>query len=214
VAALCALSLADAATAAAADLEAPIGSYPLDGIARVVPKGAALPCARGELVIYRGEQMRFSRPARVHAAFRGRLQALEQLVAETATAVYGRAPRRLLHLGTHNCRRIRLYPDFLSEHALGNAIDLAGFDFGPLPRGAALPSDLPRALRRGFEVRVDRHWNASEGTGAIHRRFWHTLAQRLIAREDLFRVVLGPAWPGHHNHLHLDVAPYRMVEVF
>jgi len=37
---------------------------------------------------------------------------------------------------------------------------------------------------------------------------------RLIGRQDLFRVVLGPAWPGHHNHFHLDFAPYRVVEVF
>ena len=212
--AVCVSLLACADVAAAADRAPPIGSYPLDSIARELPRGAALPCADSELVVYRGELMRYGRPARVHPAFRERLRALEQLVTEIATAVYGRAPRRLLHLGTHNCRRIRLYPDWLSEHALGNAIDVAGFEFGPLPRGATLPAELPGTLRHGFTVRLDRHWNAMRGAGAVHRRFWHTLAQRLIEREDLFRVVLGPAWPGHRNHLHLDCAPYRVIGVF
>ena len=127
---------------------------------------------------------------------------------------YGRAPRTLVHLGTHNCRRMRRYPDWVSEHALGNAIDLAGFDFGPLARGASLPEGLPRALRRGFSVRLEQHWNAARGAGAVHRRFLRVLAAKLIERRDLFHVVLGPAWPGHHNHFHLDSAPYRVVEVF
>ena len=40
------------------------------------------------------------------------------------------------------------------------------------------------------------------------------LARRVIARPEVFRTVLGPAYPGHHNHFHLDCAPYRVVEVF
>lgn len=191
-----------------------VGSYALDGVPRVLDPGADLPCSEQELVRYQGVQVRLSKPGRVHRAFVEKLEGLDALVVAVATEVYGRAPRRLVHLGTQACRRMRRYPDWVSEHALGNAIDLAGFDFGPLPRAASLPEGLPPALRRGFSVRMLEHWDGSRGAAAIHARFLRTLAQRLVERPDLFRVVLGPAWPGHKNHLHLDFAPYRVVEVF
>jgi hypothetical protein len=204
-----------AARAMAAGVERDdLGSYPLDAMDRNVPRGQPLPCREIELVTYRGEQIRYARPVQVHPAFRERLRAFEKLVAETAVAHYGRAPAKLLHLGALNCRRIRLYPDWVSEHALGNALDVAGFVFAPLPRAAALPEGLPRALRGRFEVKLDPHWDATRGAGAVHSAFLRDLARRLIARTDIFRAVLGPAWPGHKNHFHLDCAPYRMVEVF
>ena len=199
-----------AATAATDD----IGSYPLDSVERNLPRDQPLPCHDFELVTYRGDTLRYARPVRVHPAFRERLRAFEKLVVETAVQHYGRAPAKVLHLGTLNCRRIRLYPDWLSEHALGNAIDVAGFAFAPLPRKAELPAGLPRALRGRFEVKVEQHWNATRGTGALHSAFLRDLAQRLIDRPDIFRAVLGPAWPGHKNHFHLDCAPFRIIEVF
>jgi hypothetical protein len=199
--------------AASADAVA-VGSYALDAIPRVLNPGQELPCSGRELVRYRGERVRLSKPGRVHPAFVAKLDGLEALVVSVATEVYGRAPRRLVHLGTHACRRMRRYPDWVSEHALGNAIDLAGFDFGSLPRDATLPAGAPASLRRAFQVRMLEHWNGSQGAAAVHARFLRALAQRLIDRPDLFRVVLGPAWPGHANHLHLDFAPYRVVEVF
>ncbi len=189
-------------------------SYPLDGVDRQLAPGQELPCDDYELVTYRGDRVRHDRTARVNPAFRERLQRFEALVVETAIATYGRAPRTLLSLGTHNCRRIRLYPDLLSEHALGNAIDVAGFSFPRLARGEKLKEGLPPALRAGFVVRLDKHWKATRGANALHSAFLRELARRVIAEPDLFRVVLGPAWPGHHNHFHLDMAPYRMVEVF
>jgi hypothetical protein len=191
-----------------------LGRYPLDGIERNLPRGEPLPCKEIELVTYRGEQIRYVRPVQVHPAFRERLRAFEALVVATAVEHYGRAPAKLLHLGAHNCRRIRAYPDFVSEHALGNALDVAGFAFAPLPRAATLPPGLPRALRGRFEVKLEPHWESTRGAGAVHSAFLRDLARRLIARTDIFRAVLGPSWPGHKNHFHLDCAPYRMTEVF
>lgn len=202
-----------ASTYAKADT-AQTGGYPLDGVARVLADGEHLPCGEHELVVYRGTTLKLSKPARVYPAFAPKIAELEHIVAEVALPIYGRAPRTLVHLGTHNCRPMRRYPDWVSEHALGNAIDVAGFDFGPLPKDAAAPSDLARSLKRGFSVRIDQHWKASRGPSVTHRLFLRTLALRLIQRQDVFRVVLGPAWPGHHNHFHLDFAPYRVVEVF
>jgi hypothetical protein len=191
-----------------------LGTYPLDNVQRMLPRDQPLPCHEFEQVTYRGDLLRYARPVRVHPAFRERLRAFEQVVVDTAVAHYGRAPQKVLHLGTLNCRRIRLYPDWLSEHALGNAIDVAGFSFAPLSRKAELPAGLPRALRGCFEVTVEKHWSATRGAGAVHSAFLRDLAQRLIDRTDIFRAVLGPAWPGHKNHLHLDCAPFRMIEVF
>ena len=191
-----------------------VGSYPLDAIPRVLEHGQELPCGHAELVSYRGSRMRLGKPGRVHPAFVAKLEGLEAIIETTAREVYGRAPTKLVHLGTQACRRMRRYPTWVSEHALGNAIDLAGFDFGPLPRSERVPDGVPAALRRAFSVRVDAHWNGTGGVASVHARFLRTLAARLIARPDLFRCVLGPAYPGHHNHLHLDFAPYRVVEVF
>lgn len=206
---LCALVVVPGARADDDD----VGGYALDAIPRVLDPGAPLPCAT-HLVPYRGSAVHLAKPGRVDPAFVTKLEGLESLVVATATAIYGRPPRTLVHLGTQACRRMRRYPDWVSEHALGNAIDVAGFDFGPLPRGAALPAGLPPRLRHAFSVRMLEHWNGTRGAGAVHAHFLRTLAERLIARTDLFRVVLGPAWPGHQNHLHLDFAPYRVVAVF
>jgi hypothetical protein len=139
---------------------------------------------------------------------------MEAIAAEVATEVYGRAPRRLRHLGTYACRRIRAYPHLVSEHALGNAIDVAGFDFGRAKDD--LPASVPRRLRRPFRVRVAAHWNADSErpVAGLHRRFLRSFARRILDEPELFRVVLGPAWPGHTNHFHFDVAPYEVEAVF
>lgn len=197
----------------------PALAYPLDAESRTLGPNEPLPCGRHPLVAYRGERIKYSTTARVHPAMVEKLRQLEALVTELSIAHYGRAPRRLVHLGTHNCRRIRTYPDWISEHTFGNAIDLAGFDFGPLPRttsanAANVPGGLPRALRGAFKVRLLDHWTGRGATNAYHSRFLRELATRLIDRRDMFRGILGPAWPGHRNHFHLDMAPYRVVEVF
>lgn len=193
--------------------------YPLDAEPRTLAPGAPLPCGRHPLVSYRGESIKYSTTARVHPALVDKLRGLEALVTELSLKHYGRAPRRLVHLGTHNCRRIRTYPDWISEHTFGNAIDLAGFDFGPLPRSSSQVAteriaEMPRSLRGGFQVRIADHWTGRGKLNAYHSRFLREVATRLIERRDLFRGILGPAWPGHHNHFHLDMAPYRVVEVF
>ena len=190
-------------------------SYPLDDMARVLEPGEALPCKTGdlELVSYRGTTLAYQKPLRVHPAFTTQLAAFEEIVSEVSMQHFGRAPRRIVHLGSFACRTMRRYPDWVSEHALGNALDVAGFDFGPLPRNAQTPEGLPKALRRPFSVRLLDHWDRT-GKLAPQAAFLRDLAERLIARPDVFHVVLGPAWPGHKNHFHLDHAPYRVVEVF
>jgi len=132
-------------------------------------------------------------------------------VQEVAIEVYGRAPVKIRHMGTYNCRRIRLYPTYVSEHGMGNAIDIAEFQFARA-RGEERTT-APRGTKRGFSVSVLKHWNKRRGVSAVHARFLRRLTDRLVARKDIFRVLLGPSYPGHKNHFHFDCSPWRIVEI-
>ena len=74
----------------------------------------------------------------------------------------------------------------LSEHALGNAIDIAAFTFADAP-------DLPIAPR--------------EGSGSAEMAFQHAVRATACL---FFTTVLGPGSDGaHEDHLHLDMAQRR-----
>ena len=186
--------------------------YPLDSAEREVPTQGKLRCDRDALIRYKGETLSYHRAVTVHPAFKERLKRFEALAKSVALEIYGRAPQRIVHMGTYNCRRIRSMPHLLSEHALGNGIDIAGFDFGRLDEESEGPEGLSKRHRRSFKLRMKRHWKA-KGRDARHARFLHTLARRVIA-DKTFRVLLGPAWPGHHDHFHFDMAPYTLVKIF
>jgi len=199
---------------AAADPPAGEPAYPLDAIPRAVSPEGEMRCPEVGLVDYRGTLLRYKPVIWVNADFRARLEALERAARDTAVEIYGRGPERIVQLGGYGCRRMREHPGWLSEHGLGNAIDVEGFDFGHLARGATLPPGLDPAFANGFEVRVQRHWAKKTGHAAVHARFLRALAVKLIGQRDAFRVLLGPGYPGHQNHFHFDMAPFRMVQIF
>ncbi|HAN32484.1 MAG TPA: hypothetical protein DCQ06_12885 [Myxococcales bacterium] len=186
--------------------------YPLDSMSRQVPVKGRLRCPKIKKVRYKGDTLRYHAAVFVNLPFRERLKKFELVVVQTAKDVYGRAPRTIRHVGTYNCRRIGGYPNLVSEHGIANGIDVAGFDFAPLKRGST--SELPRSLRRRFRVRLLKHWGATKGVAyTYHRRFLRLLAARLVRRHDIFRVLLGPAYPGHKDHFHFDVSPWRLVDI-
>lgn len=186
--------------------------YSLDSLERVANPKGKMKCPKVEMTKHKGGSVRYHKPVYVYVDFKERLVAFEDIVAEVAIEVYGRAPKTIKHVGTYNCRRIKRFPDLLSEHGLGNAIDVEGFDFGPA-NGTAEKDEAPhRSLRRGFKVRLGKHWDRERGVGAVHSNFLHKLTERLIEK-DVFRVLLGPAWPGHKSHFHFDLAPYRLIEL-
>jgi hypothetical protein len=187
--------------------------YSLDDLPREVPERGKIVCPEVKKVTYRGDVIRYHKPVLIYQDFQPHLARFEELVRDTAIEIYGRAPRTIRHLGTYNCRRIRKWPTGLSEHGLANAIDVEGFDFGPAKKSERKAAPAA-ALHRAFNVRVLDHWATDRGVAALHQKFLHTLAQRVIDEPALFRVILGPAEPGHHNHLHLDMAPWRIVNVF
>ena len=193
-------------------------AYPLDDVERFVePAERGRPriqCDRGAMVAYAGTTLHYAGAVLVDPAFRERLMRFEELVSEVAQSVYGRAPRRVVHYGAFNCRSSRKRPRRISEHALGNAIDVVGFDFGAARKSDLLPADVPRALRLPFQVRVATHWTARAGAAAsVHERFLRELTERLKERPDIFRILIGPGHGDHADHLHFDASPWRYVDL-
>lgn len=187
----------------------PLGPvYALDGASRA-PDAE---CEPERMVRYRSSTLRTTGVVRGDPAFVARLPELDRVVREVSIEHYGRAPRRMRTLGGYNCRTVRHRPDRLSEHALGNALDVQGFELPALRRGEVAPAGLPRRLRRAFTVTVGHDWSADGLVGAYHGVFLRALVDRLVAA-DVFRVILGPAHPQHRTHFHFDMSPYRYVRV-
>jgi hypothetical protein len=173
--------------------------YPFDELPREVR--GAVSCPDVELVNYPGASMRFMPAARAAVPFREHLAELERVVRDVSMEFYGRAPSALSIAASYDCRPVTGNRRRLSEHALGNAIDITAFRFDA---DGAQPA---------FEVRVDKHWKADgDDTIERHARFLQALTQALIAR-DVFRTLLGPAHPDHHDHFHFDMAPHHYVHL-
>lgn len=191
-------------------------SYALDGVERWLQPGQRVTCDQKNLIQYRGTTLRYAGALVIDPAFEERLKRFELVAAEAAREVYGREPRLIRHYGAFSCRSTRNRKHRVSEHALGNALDLVGFDFGPASKAQPLAEGTPKQLRWAFQVRVARHWRPTPTSGtaaALHARFLATLTARLRQRDDIFRSMFGPGHGGHDDHLHLDAAPWRYVDL-
>lgn len=122
------------------------------------------------------------------------LAKLEVVVQEEAERHLGRRVKRIVHMGTYNCREMANYPGWVSEHSYGNAIDIKEF-----------------VLAGGRTVSVLSDY-AKQGTPAktAKAKFLRAVARRLYD-EQIFAVVLTPSFDrAHRNHFHLDMARYRV----
>jgi hypothetical protein len=188
--------------------------YALDELPRNATPDAGIECHPELLLSYRGDHVKLEPPARIAEPFRERLQRFERALSEIGVAVYGRAPSRIMHAGAYACRQIAHRQERLSEHALGNAIDVTGFRF-PALAASNETFELPARLRAPFVVTVARDWNGNDSGGEAagrHRQFFEALARTLRER-PLFRSAIGPADPNHQTHLHLDMAPWSYVRL-
>ena len=185
-------------------------SYPLDRLRRS-SQGVAASCPRLELRRFRGDTLQFLPSVRVVEPFRERLLEFERVVREVSQRVYSRPPSAILVAASYGCRSVRGKQLRLSEHALGNAIDIAGFRFAPLATSKS--AGVAPGLTAGFDVRVDQHWR---GRGSAlrrrHSRFLHELTAALV-KHDTFRTLLGPAHRDHSDHFHFDMAPEHYVDL-
>ena len=168
--------------------------YPLDEDGRRLSSGESAYCPVVQVQDYAGSYVPYSRPLKVNPFFRERLVAFEEVVARVATQTLGAPPVAILHFGTYNCRTIAGRRK-LSEHAYANAIDVSGFEF-------ATPSG-------NVKISIKKDW----WRDTPYAGFMHQLVLELAARPDIFRGVLGPGYPGHDDHLHLDVGPRYYINV-
>lgn len=128
------------------------------------------------------------RPARAEATCAvqaGLLRWLERRIQPAARTELGSPIAGLEHYGTHSCRRIGNDPDSgWSEHATGNAIDIAAF-----------------VLADGRRISVLDDWQSGDPARSRFLRTAHDAACR-----D-FGTVLGPDYNrAHRDHFHLDQA--------
>lgn len=194
--------------------------YPLDNVSRELVPGNAAVCPELTFTRYAGEHVPYSRPALVEQAFIAKLKRFEAVAVELGHTFYRRAPTLLRHYGVRVCRTVRGNSTRLSEHALGNAIDVVGFHFPRLtqqqrttenvepPRTA---EGLPRRLHSAFEVNVREHWGGGrQPIEQRHQRFLRALVDR-VTEDNIFRGVIGPGREGHADHLHFDQSPWGYV---
>lgn len=102
-----------------------------------------------------------------------------------AQELFGAEIARIEHLGVYSCRRLYGRDDGpWSEHATGNAIDIAGF-----------------VLRDGTRISVLRDWDDDGAKGEFLRR----------VRDGAcggFSTVLSPDYnAAHRDHFHFDMSP-------
>jgi len=109
-------------------------------------------------------------------------------VQPAAQAALGSRVVRLEHLGTANCRRIGGGDKGTwSEHATGNAIDIAAF-----------------VLADGRRIAVQRDWKGGGPSGKAGAAFLHMVRDSACTG---FSTVLSPDYnAAHADHLHLDQA--------
>lgn len=108
-------------------------------------------------------------------------------VQPLAQSMLGSRVVSVQHMGTYACRDIRGRKTWLaarSQHALANALDIAGF-----------------RLADGRQITVLRHWS---GVGA-EARFLREIHARACR---YFRVAIGPEYNAlHRDHFHYDRGP-------
>ncbi len=85
------------------------------------------------------------------------------------------------------------------------------------------PADFPFIRKQGMQLGSKMRFLSAQFLALLEGDLWRRnaehanrmarlLAERVIDRPDLFRVVLGPSYPGHTGHFHFDLAPYRLVK--
>lgn len=188
-------------------------AYALDGVSRrLLRKDAGSGCLSQDLLSYFGTQLRFGGVAVINPAFREHLERFEEIVNDVAIETYGRRPLLIRHRGAFACRSRRNQPLLLSEHALGNAIDVSGFEFAPAAGSEPAPIGTPTTA---FRVDVAGHWQSDGENRADqrHSRFLRSVIARLVARGDVFRGIITPSDPAHANHFHFDMAPRSYVRL-
>ena len=142
------------------------------------------PCLRGDRTVLARPPLSPYAPPTTCAVGAGLELWLRQGLQPAAEDLLGARVARIEHLGAYSCRRLYGRPDApWSEHATGNALDVAGF-----------------VLDDGRRVGVASDWQGEGAEAAFLRR----------ARDEacrMFGTVLSPDYnAAHADHFHFDQA--------
>lgn len=160
------------------------------------PQDGVITCGAEQVVRYRGspESIEYSRAPLLTCRMALALADFEAIVQEEAQRELGTTVRKIDHLGTYNCRKMVAY-DLISEHSFANGIDLRRFHLADDRTITVLEHFLP-------DVDIER--------AEPETRFLRRLSQRLYD-EGVFSVVVTPYFDRlHRNHIHVDLARYRV----
>jgi hypothetical protein len=112
---------------------------------------------------------------------------VSQSVQPAALAWFGLPVVEINQLDAYSCRTVDSIPgESLSEHAFGNAIDIAGY-----------------TLADGRSITVKKDFLRGDPRA---RGFLHEIFAAACAR---FKTALGPGYPQHDDHFHLDLAHHN-----
>jgi len=130
----------------------------------------------------------YSGPLMIDCSLALALPAVEKVIQEEAVRHLGEPITRITTLGSYSCRSVRGWRERISQHAIGNAMDMAAFS----TKGGAKAS-----VMRDYQVGV-------ESPPTPRGRFLRAIYGRLWSEGGVTRV-LGPEWDAaHRDHFHLD----------
>jgi hypothetical protein len=157
----------------------------------VQPAAAASGCQIDTPIRAYGLSIRWNQPATMSCQLGDVLMRFESEVVEpNAIQILGKPAVSERNLGAFSCRAEAGSRPVMSQHALGRAIDLAGW-----------------TLADGSRIDVEKDWTDDGPRG----RFLHAVA---LGASRYFSVVLTPATNKlHHDHFHLDIGPDRVCSV-
>lgn len=153
-------------------------------------------CGAEQAVVYRSgpTRIRYNGAPTLTCGMALALADFERLLQEESTRQLGKRVVRIEHGGTYSCRKMTRFSTMVSEHSYGNAIDLRSF-----------------TLEDGRRVTVERHFGKLDSEPRDPRSLFLRSAARRAYDEGVFSVVLTPYFDNlHRDHLHLDLARYRV----
>ncbi|MTJ81191.1 MAG: extensin family protein [Telmatospirillum sp.] len=146
-------------------------------------------CGVSQAVRVRRSTIDWNRPAMMSCPLAATVADFETSVVQPAAQrTFGQAVRRMSNAGSYNCRgEIGGRAERISQHGYGRAIDVTGFE-----------------LADGTVISVAKDWR-NKGAKST---FLHEVAQGACR---VFNLVITPNRNyEHHDHLHLDIGPYKM----
>jgi len=152
-------------------------------------------CGAEQAVVYKGgpERIRYNTSPLLSCGMALALARFERVLSEEAQKHFGQAVARIEQGGTYNCRKMAQH-NLVSEHSYANAIDIRAV-----------------VLKNGKRISVLNHFGSTTATKLSREaRFLRALSHRSYD-EDVFSVVLTPFFDTlHRDHLHFDLARYRV----